>query len=135
MNPSLWNFVPAAGLVLIGACFAWIEQRMGPRRSLLPASMREFALTRSRRRIRVAALMIFVGTLMACGNLTDPRAFPLRFVTIWSLTALLTVSILCYGIADFRASQRMLAGRTRRRSPDEDAEPPTIPPPSVEQGD
>jgi len=135
MNPSLWNFVPAAGLVLIGAGFAWIERKMAPRRSLLPASMREFALNRSRRRIRVAALMIFVGTLMACGNLTDPRAIPLRFVAIWSLTALLTVSILCYGIADFRASQRMLAGRGRNPSPAEDADVPTIRPPSSDQGD
>src|SRR6184192_3416204 len=104
MNPSVWNFAPAATLVLLGALFAWVERRTVAQRRLLPETLREFATDRSRRRLRIAALLIFVGVLMACGNLTDPRDHPVRFLVIWSITALLAVSMLLYGIADFYAA-------------------------------
>jgi len=38
---------------------------------------------------------------MACGNLTDPSDHPVRFLVIWSITALLAVSMLFYGIVRF----------------------------------
>lgn len=117
MNPTVWSFAPAAALVALGAMFAWVERSATAHRHLLPVSLREYATSRARRRIRIAALLVFVGVLMACGNLTDPREHPRQFIVIWSLTALLAISMLCYGIADFVASRSMLRERMRRVAP------------------
>jgi hypothetical protein len=114
MNYSPATFVTAATLVMLGVAFAWIERHTAATRELLPATLREFATARSRRRVRIAALLIFVGALMACGNLTDPDRYPLRFVAIWGLTALLAVSMLCYGLADFYYSRVLWIERMRR---------------------
>lgn len=114
MNPSPATFATAAALVVLGVAFVWIERQTAATRALLPAALREFATARSRRRVRIAALLIFVGALMACGNLTDPNLHPLRFVAIWGLTALLAVSMLCYGVADFYYSRVMWIERMRR---------------------
>ena len=116
MNPTVWSFAPAALLVAMGAAFAWVERRGTEHRRMLPAALREFATNRARRRVRIAALLVFVGALMACGNLTDPREHPIQYVVIWSTTALLAVSMLCYGIADFVASRSLLVERMRRRN-------------------
>lgn len=114
MNPSPATFATAAALVVLGIMFAWIERYTAATRELLPAALREFATARSRRRVRIAALLIFVGALMACGNLTDPQLHPLRFLVIWGLTALLAVSMLCYGLADFYYSRVLWVERMRR---------------------
>jgi len=114
MNPSPATFVTAAALVALGIMFAWIERYTAATRELLPAGLRDFATARSRRRVRIAALLIFVGALMACGNLTDPNLHPLRFLLIWGLTALLAVSMLCYGLADFYYSRVLWVERMRR---------------------
>lgn len=121
MNPNTWNLAPAAALVVLGAMFAWFERRMSAHRHLLPASMREYATARSRRRIRIAALLVFVGALMACGNLTNPHEHPLQFMAIWTVTALLAISMLCYGVADFIAARSLWVERMRRMTPPPDA--------------
>jgi hypothetical protein len=114
MNPSPATFVTAGALVALGIVFAWVERYTASSRELLPAALREYATTRSRRRVRIAALLIFVGALMACGNLTDPQEYPLRFLAIWGLTALLAVSMLFYGLADFYYSRVLWIERMRR---------------------
>jgi hypothetical protein len=114
MNLPLWNYMPAAALIVMGALFAWIERRTGAGRELLPVAVREIALNRSRRRVRIAALLIFVGVLMGCGIATDPHRHPVRYVSIWGLTALLAVSMLCYGIYDFYATRVLWVERMRQ---------------------
>jgi hypothetical protein len=122
MNLTAWYLAPAALLVMIGAMCAWFERRMMAHRDLLPASMREYATTRSRRRTRIAALLVFVGALMACGNLTDWREHPLQYVIIWTTTALLALSMLCYGVIDFIATRSRWVERMRQMRPPAEAD-------------
>jgi hypothetical protein len=113
MNLAFWNYLPAAMLIVMGALFAWIERRAAIGRELLSPSLREFATDRSRRRVRIAALLIFVGVLMVCGNATDPRDHPLRYLVIWGLVALMAVSMLCYGVYDFYATRVLWVEKMR----------------------
>lgn len=116
MNPSaVMSMVLSVALVALGMMFALHERRGAAVLSTIPESLRRFAVTRTRRRLRVATLFIFVGLLTACGQWTDPLIHPIRFLTIWGLATLFSLALLAYGITDVMATRAQLRESLRRR--------------------
>jgi hypothetical protein len=113
MAGSPWNLSLAVAMIALGAVFAWYERRTVKLLPTFSARIRPFLVTRSRRRVRVAALFMMIGVLMACGHYTDPQLNPVRFIIIGLLTALFTIVLLGYGVSDYYSmrNQRLESGR------------------------
>jgi hypothetical protein len=116
MNSSAaLSMILSVALIALGTMFALHERRVAALLGTIPESFRRFAISRTRRRLRVAALFIFVGLLTACGQWTDPRENPIRFLIIWGLATIFSLALLAYGIADVLASRAQLRESFRRR--------------------
>lgn len=113
MSASPWNLSFAVSLIVLGAIFGWYERRTAQLLPTISARLRPFLISRTRRRIRIAALFVMIGVLMACGHWTDLHQHPIRFLSIGILTTLFSIALLVYGLADYYATrvQRIEAGR------------------------
>lgn len=104
-GPMLKMAVSAA-LVVVGVLFVLRERRAARSIAFVPAGLRDMAVRRVRRRMRIALLMVFLGVLTASGHATRPDLNPIRFLIIWSTTALFCVALLLYGLAEARSLRR-----------------------------
>ncbi len=116
MAPSPWSLPLAVMLIVLGSVFAWSERRTALSLPNISDRLRPFLARRTRRRLRVATLIIMIGVLMACGHWTDPLVNPIRFLIIGVVTTIFSVTLLLYGISDYRASRVRIAEANRRRA-------------------
>jgi hypothetical protein len=105
MNNDVLGYVFSAVMVVVGIWFAMHERRNAASLADVPEVRRPFVVTRTRRRIRIATLFIFIGLLSACAGATEPRHHPIRYLIIWSTVTFFALALLGYGVADAYAAK------------------------------